>query len=66
MLWESGRDPGPSRSGGERIEDDMSRSELLNAFTIRSLRIYGRKNGVAVRQCWTKTQLVAAIVAAGK
>ena len=43
-----------------------SRSATLNGFTIRQLRIYGRKHGVLILQKWTKPQLVAALVKAGK
>ena len=44
----------------------MTRTQQLQAFTVRQLRIYGRKQGVAVRQAWSKPELIAAIVAAGK
>lgn len=43
-----------------------SRSSTLNAYTVRQLRIYGRKQGVLILQKWTKPQLVAALVRAGK
>ena len=44
----------------------MSRKEYLETFTIRQLRIYGRKQGVTILQKWTKPQLVAALLKAGK
>ena len=44
----------------------MSRIDYLNAFTIRQLRIYGRKQGLTILQKWGKAELVAAIAKAGK
>lgn len=43
-----------------------SRSSILSKYTVRQLRIYGRKSGVLVLQKWTKPELVAALVRAGK
>ena len=42
----------------------MTRAAYLQQFTIRQLRIYGRKHGVTIYQKWTKPQLIAAIVKA--
>jgi len=44
----------------------MDRKTYLNRFTIRQLRIHGRKSGVLILQKWNKPELVAAIVKAGK
>jgi hypothetical protein len=44
----------------------MTRTAYLNTFTIRQLRIYGRKQGVTILQKWGKAELVAAIAQAGK
>ena len=44
----------------------MSRIDYLNGFTVRQLRIYGRKNGVLILQKWSKSELVKAIAKAGK
>lgn len=42
------------------------RAALLNRYTIRQLRIHGRKNGATILQKWTKPELVAALVRQGK
>ena len=44
----------------------MTRTQQLQAFTVRQLRIYGRKQGVAFLQKWNKSELITAILAAGK
>ena len=44
----------------------MTRTQQLQAYTIRELRIYGRKQGVMILQRWSKPELIAAIVKAGK
>ena len=44
----------------------MTRIQQLQAYTIRELRIYGRKQGVMILQRWNKQELIAAIVKAGK
>jgi hypothetical protein len=44
----------------------MNRTEYLNTFTIRQLRIYGRRQGMTILQKWGKAELVAAIAMAGK
>jgi hypothetical protein len=36
----------------------------LQAFTVRQLRIYARRNGICILQSWAKPQLIAAIVKA--
>ena len=43
----------------------MTRRLYLSKYTIRELRIYARKQGVAILQKWNKPRLIAAIVAAG-
>lgn len=44
----------------------MTRTQQLQAFTVRQLRIYSRKQGVAILQKWSKSELTTAILAAGK
>jgi hypothetical protein len=44
----------------------MTRTEYLSTFTIRQLRIYGRKQGLTILQKWGKSELVANIAKAGK
>jgi hypothetical protein len=44
----------------------MSRIDYLSNFTVRQLRIYGRKNGVSILQKWGKSELVLAIAKARK
>lgn len=44
----------------------MKRIEYLNTFTIRQLRMYGRKQGLTILQKWNKKELANAIAAAGK
>jgi hypothetical protein len=48
------------------LQPAMTRTQQLQAFTVRQLRIYSRKQGVAILQKWNKSELITAILAAGK
>jgi hypothetical protein len=55
-----------SRKDQPAAENEMSRNEYLEQYTIRQLRIYARKQNIVILQKWTKPELIAAIIKSGK